>query len=47
MVVDYNTCKLCLHSEYKGDALWICTKHEKECDELWDTKFDCKDKEEL
>ena len=42
MKTNYNVCKMCIYSEYKKDGLWICTKHEKECNKLWEADFDCK-----
>lgn len=47
MRVTYNICKLCIYSECKRDCLWICTKQKKECNELWNKKFDCTDIREL
>lgn len=42
MLIKYEMCSVCLNSEYKGDGLWFCTKYKKECNELWNSKFDCK-----
>ena len=47
MKTNYNTCKMCIYSEYKKDGLWICTNHEKECNKLWDAEFDCKNSKML
>ena len=47
MEVNYNICKMCIYSEYKGVSLWFCTKYKKECNELWNNNFNCKNREEL
>ena len=43
MKVGYNFCKFCIYSECKKGGQWICTKHKKECNKLWDIQFECKD----